>query len=285
MEEVRVIFPWVLPVWGSRRRVARRPDATGARRSRVTERRPSQSGNGTAAGVMVVRPRAVPPQPTLEDGTGNCADRQGEIDRLQAEVKALTDVEQLLQNIGVRPSWSPAPRPAQVREAVRGRPLRSRPWTARVALVVELGRAVGVGRSGRSHPLRTVPGQRALGAVRFCRAAPTLADPPRWPIEFARKLGVQASSRPYRLGRGVAVNDPETPEHAHQVNVRLDVDLPLLPSEAGEVVPEYPRGHRREPGPEPVDLLQRLLHLGGRRVPPDGAGVSAEPLPDQSGRV
>ena len=73
-----------------------------------------------------------------------------------------------------------------------------------------------------------------------------LADPPRWPIEFARKLGVQASSRPYRLVRGVAVNDPETPEHAHQVNVRLDVDLPLLPSEAAEVVPEYPRCHRRD---------------------------------------
>ena len=50
---------------------------------------------------MVVHPRAVPPQPTLEDGTGNCADRQSEIDRLQAEIKALTDVEQLLQNIGV----------------------------------------------------------------------------------------------------------------------------------------------------------------------------------------
>ena len=59
------------------------------------------------------------------------------------------------------------------------------------------------------------------------------------------------------------------------------------PAQGGRarVVPEYPSRHRRDPGPEPVDLLQRLLYLGGRRVLPDGGGVSAEPFPDQSGRV
>ena len=57
-----------------------------------------------------------------------------------------------------------------------------------------------------------------------------MADPPRRPVEFARILGVQASSRTYRLVRGVAVDDPKTPEHAHQMDARVDVDLPLPPS-------------------------------------------------------
>jgi len=117
------------------------------------------------------------------------------------------------------------------------------------------GRGRVPGGRARSHSLRTVPGQRAAGAGRVLRVAPMLADPPRRPIEFARKLWVHASSRPYRLFRGVAIGYSKTPEHAHQVDVRLDVDLPLLPPEAAEVVPEYPRGHRGDPSPEPVDLL------------------------------
>jgi len=117
------------------------------------------------------------------------------------------------------------------------------------------GRGRVPGGPARSHPLRPVPGQRAAGAGRALRVAPKLADPPRRPIEFARKLWVHASSRPYRFFRGVAIGDSKTPEHAHQVDVRLDVDLPFLSPEAAEVVPEYPRGHRGDPSPEPVDLL------------------------------
>ena len=74
----------------------------------------------------------------------------------------------------------------------------------------------------RSYALRTVPGQRASGAVWFCRVTPLLTDPPRRPIEFTRKLRVQAPSRSYRLIRGVAVDDPKTPENACHVDVRLD---------------------------------------------------------------
>ena len=115
--------------------------------------------------------------------------------------------------------------------------------------------------------------------------APLLAYPPRWPVECARKLGVQATSRSHSLVRRVAVDDSKTPEYANHVDVRLDVDLSLLPSEAPEIVPEYPRRHRRDAGTEPVDLLQRLVHLGGGCVLPDGTSVSAEPLADQSGGV
>ena len=75
--------------------------------------------------------------------------------------------------------------------------------------------------AGRSHPLRAAPSQRASGAGRLRPVATVLADPRRRPVEFARKLGIQATSRPYRLVCGVAVDEPKTPEHTHQVDVRL----------------------------------------------------------------
>ena len=107
----------------------------------------------------------------------------------------------------------------------------------------------------------------------------------RRPVACRKSPAAQTPSRPYRLVRGVVVDEPDTPEHAQEMNGRLHVYLPLLPSEAVEVVVEYPSRHRRDPGSEPMDFLQGLLHLGGRRVLPDGVGVSAEPLPDQSGGV
>ena len=107
-----------------------------------------------------------------------------------------------------------------------------------------------------SQPLRTVSSQRALGAFRFSRVAPLIADPPRWPIQFTGKLAVQVSSRQYRFILGVALgDDAKTPKHAHQVAGRLDVDLPLVSAEATPVVVEYPSRYRREPGADPVDLL------------------------------
>ena len=82
-----------------------------------------------------------------------------------------------------------------------------------------------------------------------------------WPIRHAGQSsspgnsGFRRRAVPLRLFRGVVVDNPKTSEHAHQVDVRLNVDLPLLPSEAAEVVAEYPSRHRRDPGPDPVDFL------------------------------
>ena len=80
------------------------------------------------------------------------------------------------------------------------------------------------------------PRSTGIGRTPVCLAAPTVADPPRWPIQFSRKLGIQASSRLYRLVLGFVVDNPKTPEYALHMDVRLNVDLPLLLSEAVEVV-------------------------------------------------
>ena len=102
-----------------------------------------------------------------------------------------------------------------------------------------------------SQPLGTVPGKRTSAAVPTRLVAPMLADPPRRLIELARKLGVQEPGRTHCIVRGVAIDKPKTPEHAHHVDVRLDIDLPLLPSEPTEVVPEYARAIDAIPAPTP----------------------------------
>ena len=86
--------------------------------------------------------------------------------------------------------------------------------TFMVLLVVSWPKQIPAGRQlprlAKSYPLRTVPGQRALGTVRFCRVTPPQADLPRWLIQLAKNLGVQESSRPYRFPRGVVLDDPKT---------------------------------------------------------------------------
>ena len=86
--------------------------------------------------------------------------------------------------------------------------------TVMVLLVVSWPEQIPAGRQlprlAKSYPLRTVPGQWTLGAVRFCRVTPPQTDLPRWLIQLAKNLGVQASSRPYRFPRGVVLDDPKT---------------------------------------------------------------------------
>lgn len=68
------------------------------------------------------------------------------------------------------------------------------------------------------------------------------------------------------------------------MHVRLDVDLRFLPSETVEVIVENASRHCCDARPDPINvLLQGFSNLGRRRIPPDGAGISAELFPDQTG--
>lgn len=65
---------------------------------------------------------------------------------------------------------------------------------------------------------------------------PTIADLPSWPIQFSGKLRVGASSRLNRFVFGIVVDNPKPPKHEHQVEVRLNVEMPLPPAEVAELV-------------------------------------------------